>query len=279
MNQSRFRKATATTAIAVTAAFALAACSGGGAENTDDSTSGSGGGGGNSGYTIAMVTHETPGDTFWDKIKAGAEQAAKDTGATLKYSNDPDPAKQATLIQNAVDSKVDGIATTLATPDALKGAVQSAVTAKIPTVAFNSGIDQYKDTGALMYFGSDENLAGSTAGERIAADGAKHPLCVIQAAGSVALEARCAGVKSKAPATENIQVNGADDSAVVSALQAKLAADPSIDSIVTLGAPIALDALKAMDQAGSKAKLVTFDLNQEAAQAKATKLVRLPPWT
>ena len=267
MNQSRFRKATATTAIAVTAAFALAACSGGGAENTDDSTSGSGGGGGNSGYTIAMVTHETPGATFCDKIKAGAEQAAKDTGATLKYSNDPDPAKQATLIQNAVDSKVDGIATTLATPDALKGAVQSAVTAKIPTVAFNSGIDQYKDTGALMYFGSDENLAGSTAGERIAADGAKHPLCVIQAAGSVALEARCAGVKSKAPATENIQVNGADDSAVVSALQAKLAADPSIDSIVTLGAPIALDALKAMDQAGSKAKLVTFNLNQEAAQA------------
>ena len=118
-----------------------------------------------------------------------------------------------------------------------------------------------------MYFGSDENLAGATAGERIVADGAKHPLCVIQAAGSVALEARCAGVKSKASGTENIQVNGADDSSVVSALQAKLAADPSIDYIVTLGAPIALDALKAMDQASSKAKLVTFDLNQEAAQA------------
>ena len=267
MNQSRFRKATATTAIAATAAIALAACSGGGAPKTDDAAGGAAGGGGDSGYTFAMVTHETPGDTFWDKIKAGAQQAAKDTGSTLKYSNDPDPAKQATLIQNAVDSKVDGIATTLATPDALEGAVQSAVSAKIPTVAFNSGIDQYKDTGALMYFGSDENLAGSTAGERIAADGAKHPLCVIQAAGSVALEARCAGVKSKAPATENIQVNGADDSSVVSALQAKLAADPSIDYIVTLGAPIALDALKAMDQASSKAKLVTFDLNAEAAQA------------
>ena len=267
MNQSRFRKATAVTAIAVTAAIALTACSGGGAEKSTDAASGSGGGGGNSGYTFAMVTHETPGDTFWDKIKAGAQQAAKDTGSTLKYSNDPDPAKQATLIQNAVDSKVDGIATTLATPDALKGAVQSAVAAKIPTVAFNSGIDQYKDTGALMYFGSDENLAGSTAGERIVADGAKHPLCVIQAAGSVALEARCAGVKSKASGTENIQVNGADDSSVVSALQAKLAADPSIDYIVTLGAPIALDALKAMDQASSKAKLVTFDLNAEAAQA------------
>ncbi|HYH74092.1 MAG TPA: sugar ABC transporter substrate-binding protein [Nocardioides sp.] len=267
MNQSRFRKATATTAIALTAAVTLAACSGGGAPQTDDAAGGPAGGGGDSGYTFAMVTHETPGDTFWDKIKAGAQQAAKDTGSTLKYSNDPDPAKQATLIQNAVDSKVDGIATTLATPDALEGAVQSAITAKIPTVAFNSGIDQYKDTGALMYFGSDENLAGATAGERIGADGAKHPLCVIQAAGSVALEARCAGVKSKVSGTENIQVNGADDSSVVSALQAKLSADPSIDYIVTLGAPIALDALKAMDQASSKAKLVTFDLNAEAAQA------------
>ena len=87
-------------------------------------------------------------------------------------------------------------------------------------------------------------LAGETAGDRIAEDGGKHTLCVIQAAGSVALEARCAGVKSKSPSTENIQVNGEDDSAVVSSLQAKLSQDKSIDYIVTLGAPIALDALQ-----------------------------------
>ena len=35
-------------------------------------------------------------------------------------------------------------------------------------MAFNSGIDQYKEVGAVMYFGSDETLAGDTAGERIA---------------------------------------------------------------------------------------------------------------
>ena len=28
-------------------------------------------------------------------------------------------------------------------------------------VAFNSGIDQYQEVGASMYFGSDENLAGA----------------------------------------------------------------------------------------------------------------------
>ncbi|MEV4641861.1 sugar ABC transporter substrate-binding protein [Actinoplanes sp. NPDC049548] len=253
-------------ALAAAVALSATACSGGGREQTDDTTSGGGNAAGSSGYTIAFITHETPGDTFWDKIKAGAQQAAKDEGVTLKYSNDPDASKQAVLIQNAVDSKVSGIATTLVTPNALAGAVKSATDAKIPVVGFNSGIDQYKQLGALMYFGSDENLAGQTAGQRIAQAGGKHPLCVIQQAGSVALEARCAGVKSAVPGTENIQVNGADDAAVTSTLQAKLSQDKSIDYIVTLGAPQAIDSIKAIDASGSKAKLATFDLNQEAAQ-------------
>lgn len=253
-------------AAAGTLMLALAGCSGGGAVKSDGDSSG-GGGGGNSGYTIAMITHETPGDTFWDKIRAGAEQAAKDTGSKLQYSNDPQADKQAQLIQAAVDSKVDGIATTLVTPDALAGSVKAATDAGIPLVGFNSGIDDYQRLGALMYFGSDETLAGQTVGQRLADGGAQHPLCVIQQTGSVALEARCAGVKDKAPGTENIQVNGADDSSVVASLQAKLSQDPSIDAIVTLGAPIALDAIKAMDQAGSKAKLATFDLNEDAAKA------------
>ena len=253
-------------ALATVVALVATACSNGGKEATTDTSTGGGNAPGSSGYTIAMITHEAPGDTFWDKIKAGAQQAAKDEGVTLKYSNDPDATKQAVLIQNAVDSKVNGIATTLVTPDALAGAVKSATDAGIPLVGFNSGIDQYQKLGALMYFGSDENLAGTTAGKRIQAAGAKHPLCVIQAQGSVALDARCAGVKSVLPGTENIQVNGADDASVVATLQAKLAQDKAIDYIVTLGAPIALDALKAMDQAASNAKLITFDLNAEAAQ-------------
>ncbi|MDX6300893.1 MAG: simple sugar transport system substrate-binding protein [Nocardioidaceae bacterium] len=266
MNLSRTRKGGALALIAVIALITSSCSQGGAPKNNSSGGSGGSGAGDNSGYTLAMVTHETPGDTFWDKIKAGAQQAAKNEGVTLKYSNDPDPSKQATLIQNAIDSKVDGIATTLATPDALAGSVAAANKAGIPVVAFNSGIDQYKKTGASMYFGSDENLAGATAGQRLAAAGSKHPLCVIQAAGSVALEARCAGVKTKVPGTENIQVNGADDSAVTSSLQAKLSQDKSIDSIVTLGAPIALDAIKAKDQANSSAKLITFDLNTDAAQ-------------
>jgi len=243
----------------------LAACSGGGAPESEAPDGG--GGGGDSGYTFAMITHEAPGDTFWDRIRAGAEQAAKDTGSTLKYSADPEANKQSTLIQGAIDSKVDGIATTLVTPDALIPNVKKAVAAGIPVSSFNSGTNFFKEAGALTHFSSDEKLAGQQAGEKAKADGATKILCTIQQTGSVALEDRCAGVKAAFPNTENIQVNGQDDSAVTSAIQAKLAQDKEINWIITLGAAQALDAIKARDAVGSETKIGTFDLNKEAAEA------------
>ena len=100
-------------------------------------------------FTIAMVTHEAPGSTFWDRIRAGAEQAAKQHGIDLKYSNDPDSGKQATLIQNAIDSKVDAIAVTLANPDAVGPTLQKATQTGIPGTVFNSGLDKYQQYGAL----------------------------------------------------------------------------------------------------------------------------------
>jgi len=255
-----------TGAVVVTLFAGLAACSGGGAPPSTGS-SGSGGGGGNSGYTFAMITHETPGDTFWDRIKAGANQAATDTGSTLKYSSDPVASNQATLIQNAIDSKVDGIATTLVTPEALIPTIKKAVAAGIPVDSFNSGTDFYQQAGSLVHFASDERLGGQGAGKRAAADGATKILCTIQQTGSVALEDRCKGVKDSFPNTENIQVNGADDAAVTSAIQAKLTQDPTINWIITLGAAQALDANKAAAAAGSSAKIGTFDTNPEVAQA------------
>ena len=78
MTPTRTRKSlTVAAGMATAAALALAACSSGGAPASTANAGSGSGAGDNSGYTIAMVTHETPGDTFWDKIKAGASQAAK----------------------------------------------------------------------------------------------------------------------------------------------------------------------------------------------------------
>ncbi len=260
-------KRAAIAATALGAVLVATACSGGGAPQSSGSGD-TGGGGGNSGYTFAMITHETPGDTFWDRIRAGAQQAAKDTGSTLKYSADPDATKQAVLIQGAIDSKVDGIATTLVTPDALIPTVKKAVAAGIPVDSFNSGNDFFVKAGSIAHFASDEYLAGQQAGTRAKEGGATKILCVIQQTGSVALEDRCAGVKNTFPNTENIQVNGADDSAVTSSLQAKLAQDKDINWIITLGAAQGLDAIKASTNAGrTDVKIGTFDLNASAAKA------------
>ena len=63
-------------------------------------------------YTIAMITHAAPGDTFWDIIRAGATAAAAKDNITLKYSSNPDPTQQAQLITDAINSHVNGIAVT-----------------------------------------------------------------------------------------------------------------------------------------------------------------------
>jgi simple sugar transport system substrate-binding protein len=249
---------------ALLSAVVLAACSSTGGKPADTGGSGGSGGGVDTPrVTIAMVTHEAPGDTFWDLIRKGAEAAAQKDNIDLKYSANKEGPEQGNLLQNAVDSKVAGIATTLATPNSLKPAVANAVAAGIPVVAFNSGIDQWKDMGALEYFGQDEKLAGETAGKRLAAEGAKNVVCVIQEQGSVALEARCAGVKAglTGGTVTNLNVTGTDLPSVESTIGAKLQQDPSIDYIVTLGAPIALTAVKSVGNTGSKAKIGTFDTN------------------
>jgi simple sugar transport system substrate-binding protein len=217
-------------------------------------------------YTIAMVTHEAPGDTFWDKIRNGAEAAAKNHNITLNYSNNQDAGEQSTLIQNAIDSGVDGLATTLPTPDAIGPNVQKAVDAGIPVVAFNAGINDYKNYGVGMYFGSDEDLAGQTVGTKITQETPGHTICVIQEQGQVQLEARCAGVKKTNPDTEVLYVNGRDLPTVQQTIGAKLQQDPSIKNVVTLGADIALAAGKSKADAGSQANVATFDLNADVAQ-------------
>ncbi|MEU0496040.1 substrate-binding domain-containing protein [Mycobacterium sp. NPDC006124] len=251
-------------------ALALASCSSTGGKPADAGGAGGSGGGVNTPrVTIAMVTHAAPGDTFWDLIRKGAQAAADKDNIELKYSSDKEGPNQANLVQNATDSKVAGIAVTLAQPDAMESAVKGAVAAGIPVVALNAGIEQWQGMGVMEYFGQDERISGEAAGKRLAADGAKKAICVVQEQGSVSLEARCAGVKAGmgGGSVENLNVNGTDMPSVESTITAKLQTDPTIDHIVTLGAPFALSAVQSAKAAGSNAKVATFDTNAALVSA------------
>lgn len=218
--------------------------------------------------TVAMITHAPEGDTFFDLIRAGADAAAAKGNITYEYSANSDPSQQATLIQNAIDRGVDGIATTMPNPDALTEPISRAVEAGIPVTMFNAGFDAWQDTGALMYFGQDESLAGQAAGERLNEMGSEHVICVVQEQGQVQLEARCDGVANAFEGnTEKLYVEGTNMPSVQSTITSKLQTDPNIDTVLTLGAPFALTSIQAIDEAGSEATLVTFDTNAELVSA------------
>ncbi len=158
---------------------------------------------------------------------------------------------------------------TLAKPEAMAPAVRRAVDAGIPVVAFNAGIDNWKALGVTAYFGQDEQISGEAAGRRLKQDGASRVLCVIQDQGNVALESRCAGVKSGmgGAGVENLNVNGTDMPSVQATIAAKLQQDPGIDHVIALGAPIALTAVQSVGSSGSKAKVATFDTNAALVDA------------
>ncbi|WP_127904417.1 sugar ABC transporter substrate-binding protein [Solirhodobacter olei] len=213
-------------------------------------------------YTIAMITHAQPGDTFWDIIRKGAEAAAKKDNVKLVYLASPDATKEAQLIQNVTQQKVDGIALTLAFPDAEAANVKAAEAAGIPVVGFNAGVDQWQKMGLLGYAGQDETVAGKAVGEELNKEGAKNVVCLDQQQGAVQLEARCNGIKDTFKGKmEVLYVTGYDMPTVKARMQAKLQQDPSIDYVVTLGAPFAPVVLDAINASGSKAKVGTFDMS------------------
>ncbi|MER5770760.1 sugar ABC transporter substrate-binding protein [Streptomyces sp. NPDC001985] len=219
-------------------------------------------------WTFAMVTHSGDGDTFWDIVQKGAEEAAAKDNINFLYSKNDEGQQQAQLVQTAIDKKVDGLIVSLAKPDAMKDVVRKAVAAGIPVITVNSGSEQSKAYGALTHIGQDETVAGEAVGDELNKRGEKKAVCVLHEQGNVGHEQRCAGAKKTFDGEmRNLYVDGTNMPDVQATIEAKLQTDRSIDAVVTLGAPFADTAVKAKKSAGSKAEIVTFDLNAKVAGA------------
>lgn len=250
-------KKLAIASVLAAAALSLSACSGTGKSNGAASTS-------SLDLTYAVITHGAPGDAFWDRVKSGAERAGKDYGVKVEYSSDPDPAKQSQLIDGAVADKVDGIVVSMANPDGLESSVKAAVAAGVPVITINSGEEESKAFGAITHIGQSETIAGAAAGDKLKSAGLTNAICVIQEAGNIGLEQRCAAAaKSFGGKMTNLQVDGTDDNAVQATITSKLQADKTIDAVLTLGGQYGIDAVSAVTEANSSAKVATFDLSDD----------------
>ncbi len=214
---------------------------------------------------IDLIFHDKDASgTFWGVMKKGFDDACAIYGVSCNMIGDPDITKQAALVDTSIANGVDGIILTLPNVDALRDAIQRAADAGIPVVTINSGSDVFATTAAIAHAGQDEFIAGQGAGQRLVAGGATNILCVIHEANNAALQARCAGVEAGAEgaAVELIQIDVANLDAAFETIKTTVG-DASIDAVITLNPDVSIRARDAIAEAGSAAKLATFDLGEE----------------
>ncbi|WP_150522477.1 sugar ABC transporter substrate-binding protein [Roseibium sediminis] len=222
------------------------------------------------GEKYILVSHAPDSDTWWNTIKNGIALAGKQVGAEVEYRNPPtgDIADMARIIEQAAASSPDGIITTLADFDVLKGPIRNAVDQGIDVIIMNTGTpDQAREVGALMYVGQPEYDAGFAAGLRAKGEGVTKFLCVNHAIQQPTVGERCRGYADGLGIDlgDAMMDSGTDPSEIKNKVLAYLSANPYVNGILTLG-PVSADptiaALKENGMAGS-IHFGTFDLGEE----------------
>jgi len=202
-----------------------------------------------------MITHTQGQDPFWPVVERGARDAVKETGVQFEYVFNPsgDLADMARLIETAAASKPDGLVISVPDVGAVGPAIKSAVASGVPVITINSGIEYYKELGALMHVGQDEFVAGKAAGERAKREGVKgKAICLIHEAFNTALVRRCEGYAEGLGQPFNMVEVSVDMIQARTRVAAAVQADPSITAVHSTGADICEAADRALNDLGAK---------------------------
>ncbi len=119
-----------------------------------------------SGMTIAVIPKGTT-HTFWQSIRAGAERAGKETGATIIWRGplrEDDRDAQVSEVEGFVSRGVSGIVLAPLDEAALTQPVAEAKQKNIPVLIFDSGL---KGSDYISFVATDNLKGGRMGGERI----------------------------------------------------------------------------------------------------------------
>ena len=213
---------------------------------------------------IIMITHGQAADPYWNIVRNGAEEAAKQVGLELDYRAPEtfDMIRMAELITSAANQKPAGIIVSIPDASALSASIRGAVQSGIPLVSINSGTDVAAELGSMIHVGQDEYETGKKVGERLRSEGARKVLCVNHEVGNTALDARCKGVADGFGAAVAVLPTSTEYQEVRSKIAAALSGDTSIDAIVTLNASqVGEPAVEAARESGRAIRVATFDLS------------------
>jgi simple sugar transport system substrate-binding protein len=227
---------------------------------------------------IVFITHAQAGDPFWDVVRKGAETAAQETDSDVQYQSPGkfDLVEMSHLIDAAVASKPDGLIVSIPDVKMLGPSIRAAVSAKIPVISINSGLQVSRQLGCMMHIGQEEEAAGKAAGERMKAIGVTEVIVLNQETGNAGLDQRIKGFKDgfEGPFHHvHVVPVRIDFWACYNTVVAYLQQHQEVDGILALGPVVATPALKAVIDVDEldKIKLCTFDISREVVEALSKK--------
>lgn len=226
-------------------------------------------------------THE-----FWKSVHAGAQQAADEAGNVKILwkgpHNERDREGQINIVQDFINQHVDGIVLAPIDARALVAPVRDANDERIPTVIFDSGLD---DATPISYVATDNRQGGVLAARHLAKvmDGKGGVVLIRYNQGSESTEARENGfletLQKEFPQVNILssdQYSGTTPDSCLSKAQDLLTQHQGkVDGIFAVCEPISVGVLQALENDGlaGKVKFVAFDASPKLVTAMQNKKI------
>ncbi len=209
---------------------------------------------------------------FWLTIKAGAEAAAEEAGAEILWQGphkETEVEKQINIVQDMINSGVDGLVLAACDENALIPMVQKATDAGIPVITIDSGVA----SDLPLSFVATDNVAGAEMAANTLADlvGGEGNVGLIPfIKGAATSNMREEGFLKGIAAYPNINVSAtlycqSDVAKAMEVTQDMLTRNADLKGIFATNEPAAIGAAQALKAAGKQdqVKLVAFDAAEE----------------
>jgi ribose transport system substrate-binding protein len=233
--------------------------------------------------TIAVIPKATSHE-FWKSIHAGAAKAGKELGVEVIWKgplSEADREAQINLVQDFITRRVDGICLAPLDSQSLLDPVREAKGEGIPTVVFDSGLNDL--TGVVSYVATDNYAGGALAARRLGGlmGGSGNALLLRYTPGSQSSEQREQGfletLRKEFPritvVSDNEYAGASAESALDQSQQLLTRFGDRLDGVFTPCQHVSAGMLHALGERGlaGKVKFVGFDSSPELVRALRDK--------